>query len=276
MQIRNGFAHKDMEATRSGWFECSCCPTNLARLIPSIPGYMYGQKNDNLFVNLFIASSADVTIGNKQVNIIQQNNYPWDGALSFIINPSSTSEFNLMVRIPGWAQNQAIPSTLYQFENSSSAAVTIKVNGQPFNYTVQNGYAVIHKLWKKNDKVEVLLPMEVRRVTANEKVKDDIGKIALQRGPIMYCAEWIDNNGKASNFIIPAGTVFSYDYKADLLNGVVVLQAQVPAVIINGDNISTAKQFFTAIPYYSWANRGKGEMTMWFPRQVKNVELLTN
>ena len=276
MQIRNGFAHKDMEATRSGWFECSCCPTNLARLIPSIPGYMYGQKNDNLFVNLFIASSADVTIGNKQVNIIQQNNYPWDGALSFIINPSSTSEFNLMVRIPGWAQNQAIPSTLYQFENSSSAAVTIKVNGQPFNYTVQNGYAVIHKLWKKNDKVEVLLPMEVRRVTANEKVKDDIGKIALQRGPIMYCAEWIDNNGKASNFIIPAGTVFSYDYKADLLNGVVVLQAEVPAVIINGDNISTAKQFFTAIPYYSWANRGKGEMTMWFPRQVKNVELLTN
>lgn len=276
MQIRNGLTHKDMEAARSGWFECSCCPTNLTRLIPSIPGYMYGQKDDNLFVNLFIAGSAEVSVGNKKVNVIQQNNYPWDGDLSFIINPSSPASFNLLIRIPGWAQNQAIPSTLYQFENNSTAAVTIKVNGQPYNYTIQNGYAAVNKTWKKNDKVEVMLPMEVRRVTANENVKDDAGKIALQRGPLMYCAEWADNNGKASNFIIPANTLFSHEYKADLLNGVVILKAEVPAVIINGNNISTEKKSLTAIPYYSWANRGKGEMTVWFPKQVKNIELLSN
>ncbi|MGZ8539224.1 MAG: glycoside hydrolase family 127 protein [Chitinophagaceae bacterium] len=276
MQVRNSMAHKDMEAARSGWFECSCCPTNLVRLIPSVPGYMYGQKDDNLFVNLFIAGSAAITMGNKKINIVQENNYPWDGALSFTISPTSTAAFNLLVRLPGWAQNKAMPSTLYQFEASSDAGITIKVNGQPYSYTVQNGYAVINKTWKKNDKVEVLLPMEIKKVIAHEKVKDDVGKIALQRGPIMYCAEWADNNGKAGNIFIPPGTVFTHEYKDDLLNGVMVLKAEVPAVIINGDNINTIQQTLTAIPYYSWANRGKGEMTVWFPRQVKNVELLSN
>lgn len=276
MQIRNGLAHKDMEAARSGWFECSCCPTNLARLIPSVPGYMYGQKDDNLFVNLFIAGSAAITMGNKKINLVQENNYPWDGALSFIINPSSATAFNLMIRLPGWSQNKAMPSTLYQFETTSDASITIKVNGQPFSYTVQNGYAVINKTWKKNDKVEVFLPMEIKKVIAHEKVKDDLGKLALQRGPIMYCAEWADNNGKAGNLFIPSGTVFTHEYKSDLLNGVMILKAEVPAVIIQGNNITTIQQTLTAIPYYSWANRGKGEMTVWFPRQVKNVELLSN
>ena len=275
MQIKTGVAHRDMEAARSGWFECSCCPTNLTRLLPSVPGYMYAQKDQNLFVNLFISGSADITINKKQVNIIQQNNYPWDGALSFTVNPASPLAFNLLVRIPGWVQNIAFPSTLYQFDNSSAATATIKVNGQPFTYNMQNGYAVINRTWKKNDKVEVLLPMEVRTVTANENVKDDIGKIAIQRGPLMYCAEWADNNGKTSNFIIPPGTVFTNEYNASLLNGVMVLKAEVPAVVIEGNNISTVKKLFTAIPYYSWANRGKGEMNVWFPRQVRDVELLT-
>jgi uncharacterized protein len=275
MQIKSGLTHKDMEPARSGWFECSCCPTNLTRLIPSVPGYMYAQKDDNLYVNLFISGSADISMGKKQINIVQQNNYPWDGALSFTVNPSSSLPFNLLVRIPGWAQNIAMPSTLYKFENNSTATTTIKVNGQPFAYNIQNGYAVINRTWKKNDKVEVMLPMEVRTVTANENVKDDIGKIAIQRGPLMYCAEWADNNGKTSHFILPAGTVFNNEFNSDLLNGVMVLKAEVPAVVIEGNNISTQKKSFTAIPYYSWANRGKGEMNVWFPRDVKDVEILT-
>ena len=275
MQVKTGFAHKDMEAARSGWFECSCCPTNMTRLLPSVPGYMYAQKDNNLFVNLFISGSADVTINKKQVNVVQENNYPWDGALSFTVNPSSSLAFNLLVRIPGWVQNIALPSTLYRFDNSSASVATIKVNGQPFTYNVENGYAVINRTWKKNDKVEVVLPMEVRTVSANENVKEDIGKIAIQRGPLMYCAEWVDNNGKTSNFIIPPGTVFSNEYNANLLNGVMVLKSEVPAVVVEGNNISTIKKTFTAIPYYSWANRGKGEMNVWFPREVKDIELLT-
>ncbi len=275
MEIKNSFLHKDMEGARSGWFECSCCPTNLARLIPSVPGYMYAQKDDNLYINLFINSKADILIANKPVEIIQQNNYPWDGALQFVINPKKAAAFNLMVRIPGWAQNQAIPSSLYNFKNSSDAKPAIKVNGQPVEYILQDGYAVIKRTWKKNDKVEVLLPMEVRRVVANENLKDDIGKIALQRGPLMYCAEWADNNGKASNIIIPADATFTHEFMPALLNGVTVLKTQVPAVVINNNkNISTVSQSFTAIPYYSWANRGKGEMMLWFPVEIKGVELL--
>ena len=277
MEIRNSFTHPDMEATRSGWFECSCCPTNLTRLIPSVPGYMYAQKDDNLFVNLFINSTVDLVVNNKPVQIAQQNNYPWDGDLKFTINTAKANVFNLLVRIPGWASNTAIPSDLYQFQSSSSAKPEIKINGQAIEYNVQNGYALINRSWKKNDMVEVDLPMEVKRVVANELVKNDIGKVALQRGPIMYCAEWVDNNSRTSNLIIPANTVFTSEFNPGILNGVMTLKAEVPAVVIssNNENISTQKQSFTAIPYYSWANRGKGEMTVWFPTQVKDIELLS-
>jgi DUF1680 family protein len=270
----NGFTSGDVEAARSGWFECSCCPTNMARLLPAVPGYMYAQKDDNLYVNLFINGTAALTISKTPVQLVQQNNYPWDGALAFIVNPKKTTAFNLLVRIPGWAQNTVIPSDLYQFENGSAAKPVIKVNGQPVEYIIQNGYAVIGRTWKKNDLLHVDLPMEVRRITANKNIKDDIGRVALQRGPLVYCAEWPDNNGKTSNIIMPAGTPFISEFKPDLLNGIMVLKAQVPVVIINNNEISTVKQSFTAIPYYSWANRGKGEMMIWFPEQVKGIDLL--
>lgn len=275
MQATSHIAHKDIEFTRSGWFECSCCPTNLVRLIPSIPGYMYAQNNDNLYVNLFISSAANITIKNVPVQLVQQNNYPWSGNMAFTVSPEKSTTFNLLIRVPGWAQNKAVPSNLYTFENNSEQKITIKVNGYPFAYPVQNGYAVISRTWNKNDRVEMDLPMDVKRVVAHENVTDNIGKIALQRGPVMYCAEWVDNNGKTSNLMIPANTVFSTEFRNELLNGVTVLKAEVPAVIIeNKNSISTVKQKFTAIPYYSWANRGKGEMMLWFPVHVKDIELL--
>jgi uncharacterized protein len=276
MQIRNSFQHPSMEATRSGWFECSCCPTNLARLIPSIPGYMYAQKADNLYINLFISSQAELIVHQKKIQLIQKNNYPWDGGLLFTVNPESSTFFHMLVRIPGWARNQAIPSTLYHFQQSSDLKPVIKVNGVAVDYTIENGYASISRTWKKNDLVEVQLPMEIRKVAANQNITDDIGKIALQRGPLIYCAEWVDNHGKTGNIILPASTKFSIEYMPDLLNGVTVLKSNASAVVIQPDNnISTIKQTFTAIPYYSWANRGKGEMMVWFPTEVKDVELLT-
>ncbi|HRH49867.1 MAG TPA: glycoside hydrolase family 127 protein [Panacibacter sp.] len=277
MQIKNSFSHNDMEAERSGWFPCSCCPTNVVRLMPSIPGYVYAQKDNNVYVNLFISGNATLNINNKPVDIVQQNNYPWDGALTFNVTPKSPLAFGLLVRIPGWAQNAAMPSDLYSFANKSDKNVTIKINGQAVDYTLQNGYAVLNRTWKKGDVVEVNLPMEVRQVVANENVKDDIGKVSLQRGPLMYCAEWPDNNGKVSNIIIPANTNFTTEFKTDLLNGVTVLKSEVPAVIIDntGNSVSTVKQAFTAIPYYAWAHRGKGEMTVWFPTKIKDIDLLT-
>ena len=277
MQIQNGFSHPSMEPERSGWFDCSCCPTNLTRLLPSIPGYVYAQKGNNIYVNLYMNSTSSLQVGSKNVSIVQQNNYPWDGDLKFTINPASNQSFAMLMRIPGWARNEEMPSDLYSFKNSSDKKVNILVNGKPIDYTMESGYAVLSRTWKKGDVIEMQLPMEVRRVVASDKVVYDKGKVSLQRGPLMYCAEWVDNNGKASNIIVPNDAQFTTEYKPDLLNGVVVVKSNVPAVHVedNGENINTKEQTFTAIPYYGWANRGKGEMQLWFPEKVQSVELLS-
>lgn len=276
MEIRNSFSHPDIERERSGWFECSCCPTNICRFIPAIPGYMYAQKGDDLFVNLFISSTADIVMNKIPVQVIQQNNYPWDGDLHFKINTAKASTFKIRIRIPGWVMNSAVPSDLYRFESGSNAKPGIKVNGEAVAYELENGYAVISRTWKKNDVMEVRLPMEVKRVTANEKIKNDIGKVALQRGPIMYCAEWADNNGKTSNIILPSASGFIAGFKPGLLNGVMTLRTEAPVVSVNNDeSVTTERRSITLVPYYSWANRGKGEMTVWFPAWVKDVELLS-
>jgi DUF1680 family protein len=277
MQVKNSFSHGAMEPERSGWFECSCCPTNVARLMPSIPGYVYAQKDENVYVNLFVSSNASVTVHQKPVTIVQENNYPWNGDLKFTVSPKSPDAFNLLVRIPGWSQNQAIPSDLYSFDENSEKKATIRINGQPVEYQMEHGYAVLQKKWKKGDIVELSLPMEVRRVVANEKVKEDAGKVALQRGPLLFCAEWKDNDGKTSNFILPSTAVFTTSFEPGLLNGVEVIKSELPSIVIDskGESISTVKRSFTAIPYYAWANRGKGEMMLWFPATVKDVDLIS-
>jgi len=236
---------------------------------------MYAQKGDNVFVNLFANSSASLNVLGKPVEITQENNYPWDGDLKFTISPKkSPLSFGLLVRIPGWARDTAIPSDLYYFEDNGSNKVVIKINGSPVEYTLQNGYAVIQRAWKKNDVVEVSLPMEVRRVVANKNAKDDAGKVALQRGPLMYCAEWADNNGRAANIVLPANTVFTTEYNPTLLNGITLLKSEAIAVVVDQDKVSTVRQPFVAIPYYAWANRGPGEMMLWFPEKIKDVDIV--
>lgn len=278
MQIKSLESYHDTEPARAGWFECSCCPTNLARLMPALPGYVYAQKGRSLYANLFVSGKAALTVNKQQVQLTQENNYPWDGGLKFTVDPAQASaDFDLLVRIPGWARNEAVPSNLYTFEQPSAQQTTIKVNGKPVTYQLKNGYAVLSRKWRKHDVVEVSLPLEVRRVHANPLVKDDLGKVALQRGPVVYCAEWQDNNGKASNIIVPAGAAFTASYQPGLLNGVTTLTATVPVVQLDasGTSVSTAPRTLTAIPYYAWANRGKGEMTVWFPEKITTVDLLS-
>ena len=278
MQIKGGLGTKDTEPARSGWFDCSCCPTNLARLFPSLPGYVYGQHEKDVYVNLFVSSTTNLLVGKQKVQLTQQNNYPWEGGLKFTVNPAQATDFNLLVRIPGWARGEAMPSNLYTFATPSEQKVEVKINGKPTSYTLRNGYAVLPRKWRKGDVVDVTLPLEVRRVVANPNVKDDLGKVALQRGPIMYCAEWADNQGKASNIIVPAAATFTAAYRPDLLNGVTTLTATVPTVKIDeaAGTIQTVPQTLTAIPYYAWANRGKGEMTVWFPAKIVDVDLVTH
>ena len=253
MQIKDGMSFRETEPTRSGWFECSCCPTNLARLLPSLPGYVYAQKESTVYVNLFVSSTASLLIRDQPVSITQQNHYPWEGDLLFTISPASPQSFSIDVRIPGWVNGQEMPSDLYSFVRRSADKPEITVNGQRVNYKMEHGYAVIERNWKKGDRLEVNLPMEVRKVIANSLVAADRGKVALQRGPIVYCAEWPDNNGKVSDLVVPENAVFKPVYEPHLLDGVTVLKGTT----------------LTAIPYYAWANRGKGEMTVWFPIDKK-------
>jgi uncharacterized protein len=278
MQVKNTFTHNSLERERAGWFECSCCPTNLVRLLPSVPGYVYATKGNDLLVNLFMASNTNLLLNSKPVSILQENNYPWDGQLKFTVSPKTSTAFNLKIRIPGWAGNEAIASDLYSFENNSNQKVTITINREPVNYTMDHGYAVLNKTWQKGDIVEVTLPMEVKRIKANDHLKEDLGKVALQRGPIVYCAEGVDNNGKATNILVPQEASFTSSFQPTLLNGVTVLKADLPVINIDekGENISTAKQKVTFIPYYAWANRGKSEMMIWFPEQAKDFDIVAN
>ncbi|WP_121356546.1 glycoside hydrolase family 127 protein [Flavisolibacter nicotianae] len=277
MEVKNSYTHPALERSRAGWFECSCCPTNLVRLLPSVPGYMYAQEGDNVYVNLFASSTTEIIVHNKPVSIVQQNNYPWDGALTFVVSPQSADPFNLLLRIPGWAQDQVVPSDLYQFAGAASGKVAIRINGQPVDYTIQKGYAVLNRKWKNGDVVKVDLPMEVRTVTANEKLAADAGKVAVERGPLVYCAEAIDNGGRAANILLPASARYNQEVKPEMLNGVVVIRTVAPVVQVSSDktSVATSARPVTLIPYYAWANRGEGEMTVWFPQQVQDIDIIT-
>lgn len=277
MQVNRNFHHHDLERTRSGWFDCSCCPTNVARFIPSIPGYVYAQKGNSVYVNLFMQSEVMLDVNGQRVTITQQNNYPWQGDLKFIIQTKKKNDFEMKIRIPGWARGEAMPTDLYSFANQQLIKPEVYVNGQPVNFIADKGYAVLNRSWKSGDVIEVKLPMQIQKVASNENVRDNIGKLAVQRGPLMYCAEGIDNHGKTFNILLPASSSFTFNNEPGLLNGVVSLESSLPVVSINEskNEINTSKQNVKLIPYFSWANRGKSEMNVWFPSSVKDVELIT-
>jgi uncharacterized protein len=265
MQVTNNFKHNDLEPARSGWFDCSCCPTNLTRLLPSIPGYIYATNNQQLFINLFINSKSSVVINHSKVNIEQQNNYPWEGNLTFKVNPTKTSfPFTINIRIPGWAKGVAIPSDLYHFNNHTSNKINISINGKLTAYSVVNGYAVLNRRWKPGDVITMQLPMDVQTIQSNPNLIDNIGKIALQKGPLLYCAESADNSGSISSFIFQNNCTFSSQFDSNLLNGISLIKATAFQQTDTLNPNKTIQVPFTAIPYYAWANRGKGEMMLWF------------
>lgn len=262
---------------RQPWFDCSCCPTNLCRFMSSVTGYIYAQKENNLYVNLFIGSSADVRLNGKQeIKISQTSNYPWDGAISFKIDPVKKTKFALRLRIPGWANNSPVPSDLYGYLHQDSTPYSLKVNGKVFNgKVVENGYAVIDREWKKNDKVDFDLPMPIHRVKANEKVAADRGLIALERGPVLYCVEDKDNAFDVNNLILPDTSDLNLVFEKNILNGTFTIQGEgielVPAT--NRLGFTSEKKIITAIPYNVWDNRGGSKMRVWLPRTVNEFKL---
>jgi uncharacterized protein len=253
---------------RSPWFGTACCPSNITRFVASMPGYVYAQRGSELYVNLFVANTAEVKMDNgRTVKIAQGTHYPWDGAIKISVTPDQAATLTMKIRIPGWALNQPVPSDLYRYVDSVTAPVSIKVNGKPIATTLDKGYAVIERTWKSGDTIELNLPMPIRRVIANDQVAADRGRVALERGPILYALEAPDNpNGKVRNLVLPRDTKLTAEYKPEMLKGVEVVQGR--ALALSYDNqgkVLKTQQSFTAIPYYAWANRGRGQMVVWIP-----------
>lgn len=246
--------------TRKAWFDCSCCPTNVMRFIPSVPGYIYAYRGDSLYVNLFVASEASVDIAGTGLAISQETEYPWKGKIKINVNPKKDKVFTINIRIPGWASEKAVPSDLYRYLEKNAPEITLKVNGDLLDYNINKGFTVITRKWSKGDIIELDLPMPVRKVLANEKVKDDRDKIALVRGPIVYCAEGADNDIEVLKLNIPDNAELKSEYRQDLLNGLVVIEGKVSSK-------SGEEKELTAIPYYAWSHRGPGEMAVWLRRK---------
>jgi len=251
--------------SRSPWFGCACCPSNVARFIPSVPGYAYAWKNDDIYVNLFLSGRAQVRTADNNVTITQQTKYPWEGSVRITIEPEASDTFAVYVRIPGWARNEPVPSDLYRFLNDFDEKPALKVNGRPAALNMDKGFARIERTWKRGDTIELQLPMPVRRIIANEKVKADRGRVALQRGPIVFCLEWADNDGEVLNLVIPDEARLGAEFRPDLLGGVVVVtgKARLTRRRQDGKIVTAGEKVFTAIPYYAWAHRGRGQMTVW-------------
>ncbi|OIN60318.1 glycoside hydrolase family 127 protein [Arsenicibacter rosenii] len=251
---------------RSAWFGCACCPSNVCRFIPSVPGYMYAQTDNRLYTNLFINSTAQMKLGGTALEVVQKTDYPWSGSVQFTLNPASRKAFDMAIRIPGWAQNQPLPGDLYSFADQDKTPFTLLVNGKAVAYKLVDGYAIIRQEWKKGDQIQLELPMPVRQVVANTQVAADVDKVALQRGPIVYCAEWPDfPDGHVLNLIVSPKTPLTASYRPDVLGGVTLIDGQAQQSRRTTDNgIAVADARFQAIPYFAWANRGSGEMAVWF------------
>ena len=256
---------------RSPWFGCACCPGNITRFLASVPGYVYAEQGDTLYVNLFVASTATIKLDSgRTLRVTQATDYPWAGQIKMTVSPDRDSRFNVNVRIPGWARNEAVPGDLYRFTDNLTEPATLKVNGQPVALDLDKGYVKLNRLWKRGDVIELTLPMPARRVVANEKVEADRNRVALQRGPLVYCAEWPDNpDHHVRSLLLPDDAKLMTELRPDLLNGVVVIKGTALAASEQG---SRKPQAFTAIPYYAWANRGPSEMIVWIANREASVK----
>lgn len=233
--------------TRQGWFDCSCCPTNVIRFLPSMPGLIYSTHRDTIYINLYAGNTAEINLEKTSVQISQSTNYPWNGNVSIDILPDKSKEFTLKLRIPYWLRNQPAPGDLYQYRNKSSVAASIQINGKDVQPVEKDGYWIISGKWKKGDQLQLVLPMEVKQVVCNSQVEENKGKIALEYGPLVYAVESVDNADAFDQITVAENESFEVVWKDSLLGGVNLIQ--------NGK--------FTAIPYYAWSNRGVNKMKVW-------------
>jgi hypothetical protein len=259
----------DGKHRRRAWFNPPCCPSNVVRFLPEIGSVIYGKSDNGVYINQFIGSEATILMADHEINLTQQTDYPWDGGISLKVDPETPVEFTLFIRIPGWAQGELLPGGLYHYledETLPEEKVILKVNGRRIRKIyLKKGYAVIHRKWKKGDKVEVELPMNVQLVAGSPRIADTHEKVVLMRGPIVYCVEETDNERYFDDtnevYLLPTG--LKAEYRDDLLDGVVTINGTA-SLLIKEEEID-----ITAIPYYAWCNRGQGHMKVWLPAQME-------
>jgi DUF1680 family protein len=270
---------------RQAWFGCACCPSNICRFLPSLPGYVYAVKDRNVYVNLFLSNSSDLTVEGKKVALSQDTRYPWNGDIAIKIGENKAGLFGLKIRIPGWVKGQPVPSDLYYYTDGKRLGYTITVNGKKADgQLTTDGYFTVSRKWKAGDVVRVHFDMEVRTVRANNKVEADRGQVAIERGPIVYAAEWPDNNFNIMNVLVnqqpsfTAGTMPYSTFIADSLKnrltqykGLSIETLTTPAQTLafgKDGKLSTQDVSLKLIPYFAWAHRGNGNMKVWLPQDV--------
>ena len=255
---------------RQAWFGCACCPSNICRFIPSLPGYVYAVKNNDVYVNLFMSNTSNLKVNGKKVELEQTTNYPWNGDITIGVKKNSAGKFNLKVRIPGWVRNQVVPSDLYTYSDNVRLGYSVKVNGEEVKSELKDGYFCIDRKWKKGDKVEVHFDMEPRTVRANDKVAADKGRVAVERGPVVYCAEWPDNNFDVLSAYMNQNPKFEVEFQKDMLYGINTLKTDAQVLEYGKDGRLTTKDVkMTMIPYYAWAHRGRGNMSVWIAQDLE-------
>ena len=272
----------DNTMTRQPWFGCACCPSNLCRFIPSMPGYIYGVRDNNLYVNLFAANTATIKVNGKDVTLEETTQYPWDGDISIKVLQNKAKQFNMLVRIPGWVQSKVVPSDLYAFNDDIFSTYEVSVNGQRVEGELENGYLVINRNWKKGDVIRIHFDMPVRTVVANPRVSDDRGRIAVERGPLVYCAEWADNEGiNPHHLLLARQPKFEVEASYGIQNtegdgktfNVTAITAQAQEASVTPEGKLTAKDVrVKLIPYYAWNHRGAGKMDVWLARSLSGLE----
>lgn len=235
--------------TRNAWFDCSCCPTNMIRFLPSLAGLIYATKSDTVYTNLFISSDATIKVKDKKLKLIQQTGYPWNGEVNLKFETASPATFTLQIRVPGWFRNEAMPGSLYSYVNSEQLPLMLSINGQTEDVQVTKGYISISREWNNGDEIRLSLPMPVRQVVTKSDVADNLGKVAFERGPIVYCAEEIDNKKLSSITVSDHEKLTVGDEK------------------LLGESIKVlSDEKIKLIPYYLWSNRGVNKMEVWIPR----------
>ena len=254
--------------SRKPWFGCACCPSNVSRFIPSLPGYVYAVKNDQVYVNLYLSNKAELKVDKKKILLEQETGYPWNGDIRLKITQGN-QDFTMKLRIPGWVRGNVLPGDLYSYTDNQKPAYQVSVNGQTVESDVNDGYLSIARKWKKGDVVEVHFDMIPRIVKANPKVEADHGRVAVERGPIVYCAEWPDNRFNVHSILLNQHPQFKVTDKPELLYGIRQITTDAQALSYDkAGKLVTKDVELTLIPYYAWAHRGEGDMEVWLPIDV--------